>query len=95
MPQDNVIPTEYPSQYKKFVVEEQHDGVESRPGRPRRLSYNHQRDTRFESYRQERRSFSDPSTTERPMGSLPVPGVYVQHHDGESYEMENSRRDLK
>ena len=61
MPQDNIVPTEYPSQYKHFVAEEQHDDVESRPGRPRRLSYNHQRDTRFESYRQERSSFSGKS----------------------------------
>jgi hypothetical protein len=100
MPQSNIAPTEYPSQYKKFVTEEHHDDVESAPGRPRRLSYNHQRDTRFESYRQERTSFSDPGAVERamgspPMGSPPIPEVYVQHHDGDAFEMESTRRDVR
>jgi len=92
MPRDNIASTEYPSQYKKFVAEEPHGDVESAPGRPRRLSYNHQRDTRFESYRQERTSFSDSGAGERAMGSPPIPEVYVQHHDGDAFEMDSTRR---
>lgn len=92
VPQDGVEPAEYPSKYMQFVQEEPED-VEARPGRPRRLSYNHQRDTRFESYRHERTSF-DPSPTERSLGSPLIPEVYVQHHDEEAYEMENSKRTL-
>jgi hypothetical protein len=35
--------------------------TEIEPQTPRRLSYNHVRDTRFDSYKQTRRSFSDPN----------------------------------
>ncbi|KAH6706240.1 hypothetical protein BKA61DRAFT_492515 [Leptodontidium sp. MPI-SDFR-AT-0119] len=58
----------------------------------RRLSYNHQRDPRFEAYR--RTSGGDLG-----MGggmSPPVPSVLVQHHDGHAYEMEGgARRELR
>jgi len=79
-------PTEYPSQYKAYVQEHVDEEAGSIPG------YNHQRDTRFESYRQDQTSFSD--VTERPIG-IPIPQVHVEHHDGEVYEMESSRRDLR
>ncbi|KAF4632775.1 hypothetical protein G7Y89_g5340 [Cudoniella acicularis] len=93
----NPTDLEYPSQYKNFVVEQPVDAPA--PGRPRRLSYNHQRDTRFESYRQERNSLSDPSPIERTVGSpvnrsSTIPEVYIEHHDGEAFEMENSKRDF-
>ncbi|KAH6671753.1 putative acyl-protein thioesterase 1 [Halenospora varia] len=44
----------YPSQYKGFITEQPAAGIEAPTERPRRLSYNHTRDTRFESYRRER-----------------------------------------
>ncbi len=65
---------------------------EAGPMPGRKLSYNHQRDTRFESYRQDRRSFSD--VGERPIG-IPIPQVHVENHDGEAFEMEASRRDFR
>ncbi|KAH7333370.1 hypothetical protein BKA65DRAFT_43388 [Rhexocercosporidium sp. MPI-PUGE-AT-0058] len=57
----------------------------------RRLSYNHQRDPRFEAYR--RTSGGDLG-----MGGMspPVPSVLVQHHDGPAFEMEGgARRELR
>jgi hypothetical protein len=81
---------EYPSQYKAFVRETVDE--EAGPMTGRRLSYNHQRDTRFESYRQDRRSFSD--VGERQIG-LPIPQVHVENHGEEGYEMETSRRALQ
>jgi hypothetical protein len=83
--------TEYPSQYKQFVQEEP---VVDSNGMGRRLSYNHQRDTRFEDYR--RASNPDFSLEGGDMsgfpGSPPIPQVYVEHHDGEAFEMENNSR---
>ncbi|TVY21591.1 hypothetical protein LARI1_G000159 [Lachnellula arida] len=94
VPEDNIASTGYPSQYKKFVAEEQHEDVESSSGRPRRLSYNHQRDTKFESYRHGGSNLLNPSDNERLIGSSLVPEVHVQHHDGDAYEMGESRRNL-
>ena len=86
-------PTEYPSQYKKFVQEEP---VADPNGMGRKLSYNHQRDTRFEDYR--RASNPDFSPDGRDLGgfpgSPPILQVYVEHHDGETFEMANSRKTL-
>ncbi|TVY56152.1 hypothetical protein LCER1_G002574 [Lachnellula cervina] len=92
--EDNIASTGYPSQYQRFVAEEQHEDVESSSGRPRRLSYNHQRDTKFESYRHEGSNLLNPSANERLVGGSPVPEVHVQHHDGDTYEMGASRRNL-
>ncbi|KAH8667400.1 hypothetical protein BGZ60DRAFT_431641 [Tricladium varicosporioides] len=89
----------YPSQYKGFITEQPAASVEAPTERPRRLSYNHTRDTRFESYRRER-SMSNPNG-DRPSVGSPVnrsniiPEVYIEHHDGEAFEMEGSRRQLK
>lgn len=82
---DNIIPPAYPSQYKQFIAEED---VEASAGRPRRLSYNHQRDVRFEAYRQEQ-------PAEQAISSPGIPHVHVQHHDDPHiHEMENSRSRL-
>ncbi|TVY36557.1 hypothetical protein LSUB1_G005831 [Lachnellula subtilissima] len=94
VPEDSIAPAGYPAQYKQFIAEEQHEDVESSSGRPRRLSYNHQRDTKFESYRQKGSTILDTSANERPMGGPSVPEVHVQHHDGDDYEMGESRRNL-
>jgi hypothetical protein len=87
-------PTAYPSQYKAFVQE---SDIESNrvPG-ARRLSYNHQKDPRFESYRRASNSYGDASILETTMISTSpdVPNIHVQHHDGEAFEME-SRRGLR
>ncbi|TVY43701.1 hypothetical protein LOCC1_G004781 [Lachnellula occidentalis] len=95
VPEDNIAPTGYPLQYKQFIVEVQHEDVEASFGRPKRLSYNHQRDTKFESYRQEGSSSPLKSNAdERPLGSPSVPEVRVQHHDGVAFEMGESRANL-
>lgn len=85
---------EYPGQYKAYghsAVDEESApyAPSSITGSGRPLSYQ-ERDARFEPYRadQHRRSLS---VGERP-GS--VPRVNVEHHDGEVYEMESSRRHL-
>jgi hypothetical protein len=94
-PQNEFGGTEYPSQYKQFVQEEP---VLDSNSSGRRLSYNHQRDTRFENYR--RASNPDFMADGRELGGLspgspPIPQVYVEHHDGETFEMENSRKTLR
>ncbi|RAL66726.1 hypothetical protein DID88_007509 [Monilinia fructigena] len=56
------FPEAFPHAYKSFTTIEQTTDLEANDrttGRPRRLSYNHKRDTRFDSYKQTRRSFSD------------------------------------
>ncbi|KAB8298949.1 hypothetical protein EYC80_001099 [Monilinia laxa] len=56
------VPEAFPHAYKSFTTIEQTTDLEANDrttGRPRRLSYNHKRDTRFDSYKQTRRSFSD------------------------------------
>ncbi|KAF7877404.1 hypothetical protein EAF04_001081 [Stromatinia cepivora] len=57
-------PDTFPPAYKPFIATEETTDLEANDqttGRPRRLSYNHTRDTRFDSYKQTRRSFSDPT----------------------------------
>ncbi|KAI9640439.1 hypothetical protein NHQ30_011184 [Ciborinia camelliae] len=90
----------FPPAYKSFTTIEATPDLEAHDettGRPRRLSYNHIRDTRFDSYKQSRRSFSDPSVVGSMMTSsaeaspstrsrsstlnLPIPLVVVQDHD--------------
>ncbi|KAL2065740.1 hypothetical protein VTL71DRAFT_3410 [Oculimacula yallundae] len=59
----------------------------------RRLSYNHQRDPRFEQYR---RTSSGGDLGMAGGASPPVPSVLVQHHDGHAFEMESgARRELR
>ncbi|KAG9230867.1 putative acyl-protein thioesterase 1 [Amylocarpus encephaloides] len=55
--------TSYPQQYKELIVEEGHPNPATSVDQSRRICYNHQRDTRFESYRNERTS---KSSTGRP-----------------------------
>jgi len=80
--------TEYASQYKAFG----HVDEEAGPTQGRGSSYDHERDTRFELSRQDRVNFSE--VRERPIG-IPIPQVHVEHHDGEVFELESSRRDLR
>lgn len=80
-----------PEPYKGYGQQTVGDVEQQRTdGGGRRLSYNHQRDPRFEAYR--RTSGGDLG-----MGmSPPVPSVLVQHHDGHAYEMEGgARRELR
>ncbi|PVH74037.1 hypothetical protein DL98DRAFT_40463 [Cadophora sp. DSE1049] len=80
-----------PEPYKGYGQQTVGDVEQQRTdGGGRRLSYNHQRDPRFEAYR--RTSGGDLG-----MGmSPPVPSVLVQHHDGHAFEMESgARRELR
>ena len=97
------LPSEtlYPSQYKHFVAEE---AIAVEPTRPsavggRRLSYNHTRDTRFESFRHERRSLSNPDmglgNEVIISGNGSVPSVRVGDHDLEAFEMDSARRSMR
>ncbi|ATZ51018.1 hypothetical protein BCIN_06g04670 [Botrytis cinerea B05.10] len=66
------FPDAFPQAYKSLTNIEETTDLEANDhttGRPRRLSYNHTRDTRFDSYRQTRRSFSDPYIVERMVAS--------------------------
>lgn len=87
-------PTAYPPQYKALVLES--DIEANRIPGARRLSYNHQKDTRFESYRRASNSYGDASPLEKTIisGSPDVPNIHVQNHDGEAFEM-GSRRGLR
>jgi hypothetical protein len=71
------FPPSFPEAYIPLTTTEVVDDVDleantsntpTETQRPRRLSYNHVRDTRFDSYKQTRRSFSDPNVV-REMGS--------------------------
>ncbi|KAK0111254.1 hypothetical protein ONS95_001626 [Cadophora gregata] len=82
-----------PEPYKGYGQQTVSDVEQQRTdGGGRRLSYNHQRDPRFEAYR--RTSGGDLG-----MGagmSPPVPSVLIQHHDGNTFEMEGgARRELR
>jgi len=74
------------------------DDVEAHPGR--RLSYNHERDTRFDVYKHERASYVDSGSMERtlcsPTNGNAVPSVLVEHHDEgrRTFELE-SRSQLR
>ncbi|KAA8570155.1 hypothetical protein MFRU_005g02890 [Monilinia fructicola] len=106
------FPEAFPHAYKSFTTVEQTTDLEANnrtTGRPRRLSYNHKRDTRFDSYKQTRRSFSDPNVvgnmaanpTEPPFSvrsrsstlNLPIPQVVIHDHD-EVMEM-NGRLEMR
>ncbi|TGO15612.1 hypothetical protein BTUL_0038g00420 [Botrytis tulipae] len=66
------FPDAFPQAYKSLTNIEETTDLEANDhttGRPRRLSYNHTRDTRFDSYKQTRRSFSDPYIVERMIAS--------------------------
>lgn len=82
--------TAYPSQYTPFVQDHDMEAGRRVPG-ARRLSYNHTKDTRFESYRQA--SYGEPSPLETTVisNNPHVPNILVEHH-GESYEMDNNHR---
>ncbi|QSZ32339.1 hypothetical protein DSL72_001913 [Monilinia vaccinii-corymbosi] len=57
------FPADFPPAYKTFTTIEQTADLEANgrtAGSPRRLRYNHVRDTRFDSYRRKRRSLSSP-----------------------------------
>lgn len=73
--------TAYPSAYTPFVYD--HDTEANRTPGARRASYNHQKDTRFESYR---RSYGGDSPQEKTVGAN-GPQIHVQHHSGETFEM--------
>ncbi|KAJ8067874.1 hypothetical protein OCU04_003461 [Sclerotinia nivalis] len=67
-------PDAFPQVYKAFTATEETTDLEANnhtTGRPRRLSYNHTRDTRFDSYKQTRRSFSDPNVMQSMVVSPP------------------------
>jgi hypothetical protein len=85
--------TGYPSQYTPFVQD--HDAESGRVPGARRLSYNHQKDTRFESYRAASYGEASPLETTVISQSPHVPNIHVQHHEGESYEMKGSRASLR
>jgi hypothetical protein len=66
--------------------------------RERRLSYNHTRDNRFQSFQDERHSPSNPFSTDADIVNqynLQVPHVMVGDHDLEAYEMDSTRRSLR
>ncbi|EPE25156.1 hypothetical protein GLAREA_11737 [Glarea lozoyensis ATCC 20868] len=91
--------TSYPPQYKNLTSEGSFVPVEQPPpARERRASYNHTRDTRFETFREQRRSMSNPSS---PNLDTPthynsgVPQVVVGHHDLEAFEMDSARQHLR
>ncbi|CAD6449016.1 17ef9a2c-dd50-4640-aba5-11f20fd69162 [Sclerotinia trifoliorum] len=72
-PFPDTFPDTFPQIYKAFTTVVEITDLEANnqtPERPRRLSYNHTRDTRFDSYKQTRRSFSDPSVM-RSMAASP------------------------
>lgn len=94
------FPDTFPQAYRNFTTIEETTDLEANDhttGRPRRLSYNHTRDTRFDSYKSARRSFSDPNVVESMVVSpteaslptrsrsstlnLPIPQVVVHDHD--------------
>ncbi|KAM3071742.1 hypothetical protein ACMFMG_009612 [Clarireedia jacksonii] len=98
------FPSSFPQAYKSLTtIEVTHDidieahATDVPTSMPRRLSYNHTRDTRFDSYKQARRSFSDPNvvmgmaspmrdppTMERSRSStLNIPIVVINDHDAE------------
>jgi hypothetical protein len=76
-------PTSYPSAYGNANDIEAHHQSSN-------ASYNGPNDPKFESYRQTPPSYGSPP----PLGS-PVPNIHVQHHDGEAFEMESSRKQLR
>jgi len=84
-------PMAYPQQYKAFV--EVQDVEAARIPGARKLSYNHQKDTRFESYRRASNSYGESSILETTMisGSPDIPNIHVEHHDGEIFEMESRK----
>lgn len=97
------VHTSYESQFPqpRSYQPEIHNDIESNSGagRTRSVSFNHERDTRYDTYRKS--SF----TPELPImetfesrslvnGGEGIPQVYVEHHDGEAFEME-SRRELR
>jgi hypothetical protein len=99
-PVDTSYPSQYPTQFKGYATPEPHSDLESNmgsiPSNGRRASYNHERDTRFEAYRQQDRgTYSDIGMQDSVVTSPDVPQVYVQHHDVNVYEMEHTRRDLR
>ncbi|KAF7959431.1 hypothetical protein EAE96_001049 [Botrytis aclada] len=66
------FPDAFPQAFKSLTNIEETTDLEANDhttGRPRRLSYNHTRDTRFDSYKQTRRSFSDPHIVESMVAS--------------------------
>ncbi|APA15813.1 predicted protein [Sclerotinia sclerotiorum 1980 UF-70] len=67
------FPDTFPQIYKAFTTVETADleANNQTTERPRRLSYNHIRDTRFDTYKQTRRSFSDPNVMRSMTASPP------------------------
>jgi hypothetical protein len=59
-------------------------------GRARSVSFNHERDTRYETYRQ--KSFTPEAPAVEAFERNDVPQVYVEHHD--AYELD-SRREMR
>jgi len=57
----------------------------------RRVSYNHERDVRFESYRQEQ---SHSPENEPLTSGASIPELHVEHHDEQNFDMA-SRRELR
>jgi hypothetical protein len=92
-------PVPYPQQPYNETYESRYKGgigdVESNAGdmgMGRRASYNHERDNRFEAFRQDRSAYSPES---QPLNQgANIPELHVEHHDGEVFEM-NSRRELR
>ena len=110
-PVDHPFDTSYESQLPKaYTTPDIHSDLESAnisglptntsmDGRSRRVSFNHERDTRYEAYRKSSFSPEQPvmeSFESRELMEVrgDIPQVFVEHHDGDSYEM-GSRRELK
>ncbi|KAG0650543.1 hypothetical protein D0Z07_3076 [Hyphodiscus hymeniophilus] len=75
----------------------EHPGVDVQ--RARSPSFNHERDTRYETYMRTRMSFqqADTATSETfkrkalVSGGEGIPSVFVEHHDGVAFEMESGK----
>ena len=99
------VHTSYDSQYSQPIAHkapEVHGDIESQSntvtGRARNASFNHERDTRYDTYRKSAISSEQPAMETFESRSLVsgegIPQVYVEHHDGDAFEME-SRRELR
>lgn len=82
----------YESRYKCVAAGDLESNTGDVGALGRRASYNHERDNRFEAFRQDRSAYSSEQQPLNPSGNIPE--LHVEHHNGEAYEI-NSRRELR
>lgn len=83
----------YESRYKGAANSDLESGTRGVGATGRRLSYNHERDNRFDAYRQSRGA-SPPEQQPLSPANPTVPQSHVELHDAEVHEM-NSRSELR